>query len=229
MLTLRGTCLSLALALLLAMASPVRALTLQDLVSGDTLTTSNGLFFHDFSLEITGHLSTSLSASDLSILTLPDGFRMVGPISAADGEVGNVLISYRVDSNLPIAPIIAASIVSNVAASGVGAQAAVDEFILSIPGGVPIALLSAFDTGGTSGTPMFSDEAIFSPMPALKVEKSILVDSSLLGGGFGGSARLSVVDQRFEVVPEPTPLVLMSLGLLGLAGAGRRPRQAGTR
>jgi len=66
------------------MASPARALTLDNLISGGTITTSNGLFFHDFSVQITGHLSTTLSASDLDILTLPDGFRMVGAISAAD-------------------------------------------------------------------------------------------------------------------------------------------------
>ena len=48
------------------------------------------------------------------------------------------------------------------------------------------------------------------------------MDSALLGGGVGGSARISLIEQRFQVVPEPTTLCLLSLGLMGLVFVGRR-------
>ena len=209
---------------LLLLASPGRSLTLDTLVSGGSFSTGNGLFFHDFSVQITGDLAGVLTASDLSILPLADGFRMDGPISAADGELGEISLSYRVDADPQGLPISGASLLSTVAASGVGAQATVDELLLAISSGDSIAYLSVFDTGGLPGAPDVFDQATFEPVFGIDVEKGILVDSVLLGGGGGGSARIPLVEQRYQVVPEPTTLVLMSLGLVGLAMAGGRGR-----
>ena len=214
------------LGFVLLLASEVRALTLADLIAGDNLMTSNGLTFDSFDAVISGDLATAITPADLEIVVLSDGFRIAGPISAADGEIGDILLSYSVTQTFfpNLLPIIGASLLSNGVAEGIGAQAGIDELLLMTPHGVVIAVLSAFDTGAISGDAIFFDEASFDPIHALHVEKDILVDSVLLDGGVGGSARISLIDQRFQVVPEPTSISLMSLGLAGLAFGGRRRR-----
>lgn len=215
---------TLVTALLLA-AGDGRALTLADLTGGQTFASQNGLSFSNFAAIYTGNQSPTVG-ENLEIQILTDGFRITGGISAADGAVGDILVTYDVNvmNTLrgPGNPIIGASLSSDVAASLPGAQAAIDELLIS-SGGLPsIIALNNVKTGG-SNTGIFTDTKSFqSAVQSLQVTKDIVVDSRINTGGTGGSATISFIDQRFSVVPEPSTAGMLILGMLGLSVAGRR-------
>jgi hypothetical protein len=210
--------------LALAFSVPAGAITLQQVIDDGGFTTSNGVTFSSFSVSITGALAGSLTAADLE-LTFEEGagsagFALTGPISAADGELGDVFLSFSVSSAQLINGALLSAI--NVADGGSGALASVDELIRTGAGAF-LGLLSTSDTGGP-GDGIFDDSLSFDGQTSIRVMKDILVDSSLLGGGPGGSARISFVSQTFTFVPEPGTLLLVLGGLSGLAITGRSRR-----
>jgi hypothetical protein len=208
--------------LIFALPLSASAISLQQVIDDGGFTTSNGVTFADFSVSITGALGGSLTASQLEITFEASagsaGFSLTGPISAADGEVGDVFLSFSVASSGPA--IVGAMLSSvNVASGGLGALASVDE-VIRTGSGVFLGVLSTSDTGGP-GVGTFDDQIAFAGQATLRVLKDILVDSSILGGGPGGSARISFVGQTFVLVPEPTTLLLV-LGGLAAVGWSRR-------
>lgn len=211
-------------AALLALALPVSAgaISLQQVIDDGGFTTANGVTFAGFSVSISGALAGSLSASDLELVFDTSagsaGFSLSGPISAADGELGDVFLSFTVSSSQLIVGALLSAI--NVADGGPGALASVDELIRTGAGAF-LGLLSTSDTGGP-GAGIFDDDLSFAGQTSIRVMKDILVDSSILGGGTGGSARISFISQTFLLVPEPGTLVLVLGGLAGLAVGGRR-------
>jgi hypothetical protein len=212
---------------LLALGLPVAgaAISLQQVIDDGGYTTANGVTFSGFSVSITGALAGSLSAADLELVfdesSGSAGFSLTGPISAADGELGDVFLSFSVSSSQLIVGALLSAI--NVADGGAGALASVDELIRTGAGAL-LGLLSTSDTGGP-GAGIFDDSLGFAGQTSIRVMKDILVDSSLLGGGPGGSARISFVSQTFQLVPEPGTFVLVLGGLAGVA-LGRRNRGA---
>jgi hypothetical protein len=205
----------------LAAAAPAGALTLQQVIDDGGFTV-DGVTFSDFSVSITGDLAGVLEASDLAVIVESGpgsvGFSLSGPISAADGEIGDILLSFKMSSSTAIDGAILNAL--NVA-NGLGAQAAVDEWVRD-GNGVVLGLLSTSDTGGP-GAPIFEDSLGFAPQLALMITKDILVDSALIGGGPDGSARISLIQQTFLLVPEPGSLLLLGIGL-GLLKRARRAR-----
>lgn len=197
------------------------AISLQQVMDDGGFTTSNGVTFANFSVSITGALNGSLTASHLDISFEESagsaGFSLTGPISASDGEIGDVFLSFTVTSGAGISGALLSSL--GVASGGLGALASIDEMIRS-ESGVFLGLLSNSDTGGP-GIGIFDDQISFADQTTIRVMKDILVDSSIIGGGPGASARISFVNQTFTLVPEPTTLLLL-LGGLGAMGWARR-------
>lgn len=191
-----------AVAALLCLA-PARgsALSLGDVDSFNSL--NDQLTFSNFQVVASGSLSSLPLTSILIVPTMSGfGFELVGPISANDGEIGDLLVRFDVDAVLPI---VTALLSFNGAASGAGSGASVTETF----DGLSNTQLFVFATG--AGGLQLSDQASIPSLDHLRVTKDILVDSSTISGG-PGSAVISSITQEF-VVPEPATALLVLLGL----------------
>ena len=211
--------------MLCSSASATADLTLADLQMGESFVSLDGtLKFDNFEILVQGILDTDPDGEDelldYAVVILDDGFRIVGPMGAADGNRGDILVGYDVWS-LTL-DIIGASLFYNGAAFSAGALASVEETLQALEGDVPqqppVGSLFVFATGG-GGSSKY-DETSFDGELHLHVEKDILVDSD--GGVISA---ISFVDQRFVVVPEPATLALVAGGLALVAARGRRSRR----
>lgn len=208
-----GLAVGAALALLLSVGSSAKALSLADAVAGGTLNSSDGsLVFSDFEVTITGDLSDD--PANYELVPLESGFRLAGPIGVADGELGDLLLSFTVETTGSLV-IDGASLFSNVRAFGEGSLASVAEDLGGIDLGVQDPLL-VLATGGGGFVPGAS--VSFAPVSSISITKDVLVKSSQPGH----IAAISLVDQTFSVIPEPATLALVGLGSVGLLLVGRR-------
>ena len=197
---------ALLLVQMVGLARGARALTLADLAGGASF--SAGLLsFDDFEVTVAGALSAQLD--DYAVQVLGDGFRLAGPLSVLGGDSGTLLVSYRVTA--PADLIDGAALFAGAVAIGAGSQAWVGESLLSGPD--VLGSLFVFDIAGVGSTP--ADAVDFAPVSHVEVAKSVHL-------GSGSFAALTVVDQRFLVAPEPLTLLLLVVGLLGLAASGRQ-------
>jgi hypothetical protein len=217
--------LGIAMLSFAALTTQASGISLSTLVGGGPVP-SGGLVFSNFEIQINGDLSTDLSSYDIAFSG--SGLRLTGPLSGADGETGSVFLAYTVTATGSNDVSGASMLASNVA-SGPGAQAAVDAVLTDNGSSMTLAVLSTFDTGGVPGDAVTAASGSFAPSTDLRVASTILIDSAIVGGGFGGSARITAVEQQFVVTPEAETAALLTLGLLGLATAGRnrRPKRGG--
>jgi hypothetical protein len=190
----------------IALSHSTRALTLSDLAAGGSFS-AGPLTFDDFEISVAGDLSAQLD--DYAVQVLGDGFRLSGPLSVLSGDSGTLLVSYRVSA--PADLIAGASLLAPGVAIGAGSQAWVGESLLD--GADVLGSLFVFDIAGVGSSP--ADSVGFAPVSHVEVAKSVHLGSGLF-------AALTVVDQRFFVVPEPLTLLLLVVGLLGLAASGRQ-------
>jgi hypothetical protein len=167
----RRLLLSFAFAVLcsVSLAPGARALGLDVLSGGGSLTSGNGLLtFDDFDVIATGSVSSDLSLYDVQALV--DGIAITGPISAADGNSGDLFVQFTVSSTQPI---VAARLRFNGAAAGEGSSASVTETFEEIED----AQLFVYATGG--GELDLADAMrLGARYTSLRVSKDILVSAS---------------------------------------------------
>ena len=205
-----ATC-ALSLAAVLATAGSASALTLADLAGGGSLSVA-GLSFTNFDATVAGNLSLDLA--DYPVQLLADGFRLSGPLSVLLGDAGTLLLSYQVTATDPI--LVGASLFAAGTTIGAGAQAWVAESLLG-PANQVLGSLFSYDIEGVGSDP--SDFIAFTAVSQISVAKTV----SLGGGLF---AAIPVIDQRFQFIPEPVTMWLLTLGLVGLAWWRPRRRLA---
>lgn len=191
----------------LALVAPgAQALTLADLDAGGSFS-AGSLLFSGFDISVAGDISLDLANYPVQLLS--DGFRIAGPLSALLGDSGTLLVSYAVSALDPI--LIGASLSAAGVAIGAGSQAWVGESLFDASN-LPIGSLFTYAIDGVGAVPF--DSAGFAATSLVNVAKTIHIESGLF-------AALPVIDQRFLVVPEPLTLVLLALGLGGLAWWGK--------
>jgi len=182
--------------------------SLEDLVAGESLTSGNGeLVFSDFEVFVSGSLNGNLGY--YRVVTLDDGFAITGPIAAADGNAGDLLVRYTVTSTSPITQ---AHLLFNGVASGKGSSASVVDTYDE-----PLDVeLFVFSTG--EGGKQRTDSLDLEGFTTLRVTKDILVDSKSPGDWVA----ISWIEQTFTSAPEPATLLLIGLALAAVSGARRR-------
>ncbi|HUI07542.1 MAG TPA: PEP-CTERM sorting domain-containing protein [Verrucomicrobiae bacterium] len=146
------------------------------------------------------------------------------PLEAVSNETKDVKLEFSVQV-LNSANLISDAHLSFVSSAIGLARADVSENIYTNGfGGDSIATLNVGNPGNSAD---FSPSAAF-PVPQAKiwVEKDIITHA--YGSGGDDSAHISIVDQTFSQVPEPSTLVLLVAGLIGLLLVTRRTKRAQT-
>ncbi len=198
----RALLCALGLGMAMATAERASALTLADLDGGGSFSVA-GLTFANFEATVTGDISLDLA--DYPVQLLADGFRLSGPLSVLLGDTGTLLLSYQVTAMDPI--LIGAQLIASGTTIGAGAQAWVGESLLG-PASEVLGSLFVYDIEGVGSDP--SDAIGFAAVSQISVAKTVN-----LGGGL--FAAVPVIDQRFQFIPEPVTMVLLTIGLVGLA------------
>ena len=193
---------ALGLAAVLATAGTASALTLADLDGGGSFSVA-GLTFGSFEASVTGDISLDLA--DYPVQLLADGFRLSGPLSVLLGDAGTLLLSYQVTATDPI--LVGASLFAAGTTIGAGALAWVGESLLG-PANEVLGSLFVYDIEGVGSVP--SDFVAFGAVPQISVAKTVSLGSGLF-------AAIPVIDQRFQFIPEPVAMWMLTLGLVGLA------------
>jgi hypothetical protein len=128
-----------------------------------------GLTFSGFSINVTGSVDHNLA--DYKVVTLSDGFEIMGNISAFNGQQGDMLVSYDV-SVAPGTPAVNdITLTFNGTATGAHSGATVSEDLFS--GGNSIASANVFSIAG--GSTKKVDTVSFAPQTSFTVEKDIIV------------------------------------------------------
>jgi len=201
------------LALLAVTAVPARAsVLLSSLIPSGSITSGN-LTFSNFTYSATGDMPPDTS---VNVNVIPGGIQFQAAFFSGPGVSSDALITYTVTVNSGPG-VTGANISGNPAiVGGTGSLNVVDTFAPTIGGSTSIFSNSP---GSTVTSNSLSFGGSFLSFPAQK---------DIEGVGGTGSATLSFVDQTYNQpgggTPEPTSIVLMGFGVVGLVGYAWRKR-----
>lgn len=236
-----GGAWSLAFALLLLSAAPVRALTLADLVSDDptlNMFTTGNVTYSDFDVRLFGDLDPDLS--QYGVVIDPGGFTLGGPLFAF-GTANQLSLDFKVTANVGV---LDAALLTAAQAGENGARAGTFERLLDPEGDLVgtmevasgVSSEDSLSLGGLELTMLMIRKEIWHdaqpPVECEVVEGREVCAPVPFPQGDGPRAITFSVSQGFNTnppagqVPEPSLSMLVVPGLLGLLLAGRRRRSS---
>ncbi len=181
-------------------------------------------------ISTSGNTNSYLTASDLVLSGLNNGvgyglsFQLAG-FSAQNLDSNDIKLSFSVQVNNPFNLISGVDLTINGGATGMG-EASVSENIYTNGFGVG-SIANLFATINASTATNLEDFVTFStPQSMIWIEKDLSVSGDPGGIACGNPASnyafLSIVDQSFAQIPEPSTMALLGAAMAGLVILRRR-------
>jgi hypothetical protein len=166
----------------------------------------------------TGNPANDLPAGAIvvSALSNPFGFGISfsGPFVPTGNTTNDIVLKYSVAVTDPHQLISDVHLGFNGAVVGAGLAQVTEQIMTNGFGTDTVALLNVYNNGLPN--PAFNDVVVLlQPREKLFIQKDIL---------FGGGGSLSIIDQTFSQIPEPSTLVLAGAGCFALLALRRRKR-----
>ena len=205
--------------ILMAVSGAGQAAMLGDLFGGDDMTVGDKLFSDWELINFTDSANSSNTDYNLIVVNpladqpLNPGLEFVstGILTVSDMEFMDLYFSFTVTSMGALIKDNSLEITDyDFGADNVGGLIYIEEHVYD-PAGNPLAYKEAeIDNWLDINDPF--DKAEFTPQQSIYVEKNILVSSLF----FDDTVSLNSFEQRFSQVPEPSTILLVSTGLLGI-------------
>lgn len=199
------------------------AVTIGPPVSLDTLLGGGEVLSGDFVFNKFSYAATEdmPDADAVNVIPIMDedgsyGLRFQGGfIDLPGGSPSDALITFSANVSSPEMEIIDVDLVANLNLNGPGFAEVTETFLPEIP----MMTLNVFDSGTQKSLVDSANLAVLrtTPLKTLQVQKDI----SLRSAEGGIAATVSFVDQTFAMVPEPSSVCLIFVGVLALF-AGRK-------
>lgn len=211
--------------------NPGDSVNLSQLLSPNASVQVGDKLFENFSFQYGdtgGDLANYLQPNAISVTGLSNptgyGISFSGPLAAIGNITKDLVLRYSVTVTDPTRLISDVHLTYNGTVQGNGFSSVVEEIFTGGFDGQKIAQLEVLNPGNPN--PIFQDLLILvQPREKLFIQKDIM-----FGGGGPGSldrALLSIINQNFSEVPEPSTLVLAGAGCVALLVLKRRRRSAG--
>ena len=222
--------------LLFSTPTTARAQTITNMTSGGTISLATVIdsnlevqvgdkLFGNFSfsyIDTDGISSDDLTRSNVTLSTLSNvigfGLQFQQPLLAIGPVIKDISLAYTAAVVQPSGNLISdihlaipGSSSGNGGLGTVGETALVGGF-----GGTSIGTLQASTPAATNDVLAIN---IVPPQPELWVQKNVTVTGGNAANGF---ASISEIDQTYSQVPEPSTVLLVGLGLLGLVAVNRK-------
>jgi hypothetical protein len=162
--------------------------------------------------------SFNLPVDEINVTALSNpvgyGISFSGPFIANSNITQDVVLKYSVAVTDPHQLISDVHLGFNGVVVGAGVASVTEQIMTNGFGTDTIAQLNVYNQG--SPNPVFNDLAnLLQPREKLFIQKDII---------FGGGGSLSIIDQTFSQVPEPSTLLLVGAGCAALVVLRRRKR-----
>jgi hypothetical protein len=194
--------------------NPNQFINLESLVANDTSVQVGDKLFSDFQFIP----SFNLPANKINVTALSNpfgyGISFSGPFIANCNNTEDVVLKYSVAVTDPHQLISDVHLGFNGTVDGAGVAKVTEQVMTNGFGTDTIAQLNVYNQGAPN--PVFNDLAfLLVPREKLFIQKDII---------FGGAGSMSIIDQTFSEVPEPSTLLLVGAGCAALVVLRRRKR-----